>query len=270
MPVCHSSSAGTWLWMPGVIARCSSTLLWLWRAWCRTRCSTRPVRRSPDPGGLPGWSGSRGVAAGAASSVAHTGAGLGCARCRVYDLPQRRWCGSVVGDLRPCRRRRVHGGEPDRPDDHRPSWRLITCLGAAAATFPRVYRVHVPAAAGGWRSEVPLWWQFELGIVAVLLTAACVARRVVHARRSARAEFARRSAVEAVANERLRIARESHDILGHTMSLIAIKATVASRLAGTLWDQTDRRSRAGRTGEAPRPIRVGAYMGSPAGWPHCG
>jgi signal transduction histidine kinase len=37
--------------------------------------------------------------------------------------------------------------------------------------------------------------------------------------------------VEAVADERLRIARELHDILGHTMSLIAVKATVAGRLA---------------------------------------
>ncbi|GAA3525634.1 sensor histidine kinase [Amycolatopsis ultiminotia] len=108
---------------------------------------------------------------------------------------------------------------------------LVVCLGAAAVTVPKFYRIHVPVDPGAPRSEVPLWWQFELGFVAVSLTVAWVAGRVVHSRRAARAEFARRSAVEAVADERLRIARELHDILGHTMSLIAIKASVAGRLA---------------------------------------
>ena len=108
---------------------------------------------------------------------------------------------------------------------------LVVCLGAAAVTVPRFYAVHAPVGAGAPRSEAPLWWQFELGTVAVLLTAAWTAGRVVHARRAARAEFARRSAMKAVADERLRIARELHDILGHTMSLIAIKASVAGRLA---------------------------------------
>ncbi|HEY3683068.1 MAG TPA: sensor histidine kinase [Streptosporangiaceae bacterium] len=108
---------------------------------------------------------------------------------------------------------------------------LVVCLGAAAASFPRFYGDYGLVNGGAPRSEVPLWWQFELGIAAVLLVAAWAAGRVVHARRAARAEFARRSAVEAVADERLRIARELHDILGHTMSLIAVKATVAGRLA---------------------------------------
>ena len=108
---------------------------------------------------------------------------------------------------------------------------LAVCLGAAAVTVPEFYRIHVPVAAGAAPSEVPLWWQFELGTVAVQLVAAWAAGRLVHSRRAARTEFARRSAVEAVADERLRIARELHDILGHSMSLIAVKATVAGRLA---------------------------------------
>ena len=108
---------------------------------------------------------------------------------------------------------------------------LVACLGAAAVSIPRFYGVCGLEGGGASRSEVPLWWQFELGTAAVLLVAAWAAGRVVHARRAARAEYARRSAVQAVADERLRIARELHDILGHTMSLIAVKATVASRLA---------------------------------------
>lgn len=106
---------------------------------------------------------------------------------------------------------------------------LVACLAAAAVTIPRFYSAHLPMGAS--HSEVPLWWQFELGTVAVQLSVAWAAGRVVHSRRAARTAFARHSAVEAVADERLRIARELHDILGHSMSLIAIKATVAGRLA---------------------------------------
>jgi signal transduction histidine kinase len=108
---------------------------------------------------------------------------------------------------------------------------LVAGLGAAAATVPAYYRIHRPAERGASASEVPLWWQVELGIVVVLLGAAWAAGRVVRSRRLAKDEFARRSAREAVADERLRIARELHDVLGHSMSLITIKATVAGRLA---------------------------------------
>jgi signal transduction histidine kinase len=65
----------------------------------------------------------------------------------------------------------------------------------------------------------------------VLLGAGWGIGLVVRSRRAARAEFARRSAREAVVDERLRIARELHDVLGHSMSLIAVRATVAGRLA---------------------------------------
>ncbi|WP_433275546.1 sensor histidine kinase [Pseudonocardia xinjiangensis] len=108
---------------------------------------------------------------------------------------------------------------------------LVAGLGAAAAAIPAFYWIHRPADRGTAGSEVPLWWQVELGIVVVLLSAAWAAGRVVRSRRVAEAEFARRSAREAVADERLRIARELHDVLGHSMSLITIKATVAGRLA---------------------------------------
>ncbi len=44
--------------------------------------------------------------------------------------------------------------------------------------------------------------------------------------RTARAEVARL----AIADERLRISRDVHDILGHSLSVIALKAQVARRL----------------------------------------
>ncbi|WP_344309851.1 sensor histidine kinase [Fodinicola feengrottensis] len=43
---------------------------------------------------------------------------------------------------------------------------------------------------------------------------------------------------DAVVDERLRIARELHDIVGHSMSLIAVKATVANHLADVRPEET--------------------------------
>jgi two-component system sensor histidine kinase DesK len=50
--------------------------------------------------------------------------------------------------------------------------------------------------------------------------------RTIHALRAARAEIARL----AVAEERLRFARDLHDLLGHSLSTIAIKTALAHRL----------------------------------------
>ena len=52
---------------------------------------------------------------------------------------------------------------------------------------------------------------------------------VVSALRRARADLAR----TAVAEERLRIARDLHDLLGHSLSLITLKAELAGRVIGT-------------------------------------
>ncbi|MFI7214216.1 sensor histidine kinase [Micromonospora maritima] len=108
---------------------------------------------------------------------------------------------------------------------------LVGALAAAAVTVPWFYRRTGIATADAPASEVPLWWQVELGTVAVLLAAAWATGRVVRWRRAVAAESARRSAAEAVAAERLRIAREVHDIVGHSMSLIAVRATVANHVA---------------------------------------
>ncbi|MBB2947007.1 signal transduction histidine kinase [Actinoplanes lutulentus] len=108
---------------------------------------------------------------------------------------------------------------------------LAAALAAPAATIPWLYRHTVITTADQQASEVPLWWQVELGVVAVMVTAAWAAGRVVRSRRLARADADQRLARDAMMSERLRIARELHDIVGHSMSLIAVKATIANHIA---------------------------------------
>ncbi|GIG92128.1 sensor histidine kinase [Plantactinospora endophytica] len=108
---------------------------------------------------------------------------------------------------------------------------LAGTLAAAVATIPWFYDLYGPSSADAASSEVPLWWPVDLGMVTVTLAAAWVTGRLVRWRRGVRADAARRLARDAVSEERLRIARELHDIIGHSMSLIAVKATVANHIA---------------------------------------
>ncbi|WP_329584911.1 histidine kinase [Kitasatospora sp. NBC_01250] len=79
------------------------------------------------------------------------------------------------------------------------------------------------AGGGGWP-------EFGLGLVALLLAAVAELLRIRHeqaaARHAARQAAARRRADE----ERLRMARELHDILAHSISLIHLQAGVALEL----------------------------------------
>ncbi|MEE6261697.1 sensor histidine kinase [Plantactinospora sonchi] len=108
---------------------------------------------------------------------------------------------------------------------------LAGSLAAPAATIPWLYRTAGIGTADAYGSEVPLWWQVELGVTAVVVTTAWATGRLVRWRRTVQADLARQLARDAVANERLRIARELHDIVGHSMSLIAVRATVANHIA---------------------------------------
>ncbi|MEO3778908.1 sensor histidine kinase [Micromonospora sp. B11E3] len=77
----------------------------------------------------------------------------------------------------------------------------------------------------------------DLGSQAALMLAVIALGDAVHSRRSLRAEMARRAAAAAeehrreaalqVEAERLRIAREVHDTLGHTMSVVTLQSAVA-------------------------------------------
>jgi two-component system, NarL family, sensor histidine kinase DesK len=77
-----------------------------------------------------------------------------------------------------------------------------------------------------------------LGPLLACFFAYAAARRaeLVSRLRETRAELARM----AVADERLRIARDLHDLLGHSLSLITLKAELAGRMVGTDPDRATR------------------------------
>jgi signal transduction histidine kinase len=108
---------------------------------------------------------------------------------------------------------------------------LVAGLVIPTVTVPWLYQRAVITGTDVLGSEVPLWWQVELLVIAVMVTAGWSGGRVMRWRRMTRADAERRLARDAVAAERLRIARELHDIVGHSMSLIAVKATVANHIA---------------------------------------
>jgi len=106
---------------------------------------------------------------------------------------------------------------------------------AAIGFFYRDVLPTLPPAP--YRSELPPLWPVELGLTVASLAGAWVAGLLVRSRREASARLAREIAHAAVVEERLRISRELHDIIGHSMSLIAVKATVANHVADVRPDE---------------------------------
>lgn len=94
---------------------------------------------------------------------------------------------------------------------------LVLALAAAALVVPQ----HVP----GWHVRGPEW-----SLAASIAFASFAVLAVVRANQSlaaARAEVAQLAAER----ERLRIARDLHDLLGHSLTTITVKAALAARLA---------------------------------------
>ena len=99
-----------------------------------------------------------------------------------------------------------------------------------------VLAIVLSAAAEGigiLASKQPVAWQVKVDLAAATVTVlaaawAVGASRGVQLRYEART--ARQATRRAVADERLRIARELHDVITHSMSLITVKASVANYL----------------------------------------
>ncbi|GAA2210068.1 hypothetical protein GCM10009850_055270 [Nonomuraea monospora] len=98
---------------------------------------------------------------------------------------------------------------------------LVTIVGMTVAGTPR-------DVAPDWLLHLD---QPLLGIAA--LGGAWTIGRAVQERRSYAVRDAERMAAQAVADERLRIARELHDVVTHSVGLIAVKAGVANHVMAT-------------------------------------
>ncbi|CCH30980.1 sensor histidine kinase [Actinosynnema sp. NPDC047251] len=72
-----------------------------------------------------------------------------------------------------------------------------------------------------------------LTFCAVVIAATWAVAAALRLRRQQAAELAELRTGRAVAEERLRIARDIHDVVGHNLSLITMKAAVATHLAGS-------------------------------------
>jgi signal transduction histidine kinase len=109
---------------------------------------------------------------------------------------------------------------------------LATCASAAVTAVLIFYERVFPGLAPASRpSEMPPAWPIEIGVISVFLAAGWAIGAVVRWKRDTTARLVRHLAEAAVADERRRIARELHDVIGHSMSLIAVKATVANHVA---------------------------------------
>ncbi len=133
-----------------------------------------------------------------------------------------------------------------------PGWRAaIRAAGLAAATTVGLLLVN-EVGSGGTGAEIVL-----SGVTVVV----CLSAVLVRSERG-RLDAVRR----ATAEERLRIARDMHDVVGHGLSVVAIQSSTA-RLALARDDKPDRADRAGRRGvEQPqRDARDAAAARRPDG-----
>jgi signal transduction histidine kinase len=94
-----------------------------------------------------------------------------------------------------------------------------------------------------------------------MLAGAWVIGRLIRWRRALQTDSARRLARDAVANERLRIARELHDVLGHHLSLINVQAGVGLHLMDNRPEQAREALAAIKTASSEALREVRAVLG---------
>jgi two-component system, NarL family, sensor histidine kinase DesK len=118
---------------------------------------------------------------------------------------------------------------------------FVVTTGTMTAPIRRAHLVIVAVAAAMIASEVAGGWNFTsaataaswaLSIVMAGYITLLLRRRglLISELRQTQSEVARLAAADAVADERLRFARDLHDLLGHSLSLIVLKAELARRL----------------------------------------
>jgi signal transduction histidine kinase len=107
------------------------------------------------------------------------------------------------------------------------SVRLVTAALVSLGALGLLTVAGSPRGAPGWWTGRPQLLAFFLVVLAGAWTAGQIARD----RRILAAGAAEQAAEHAVAEERLRIARELHDSVAHSMGVIAIKAAVAIHVA---------------------------------------
>jgi two-component system sensor histidine kinase DesK len=100
---------------------------------------------------------------------------------------------------------------------------LFAVAGAVAATeLVRGWSATSAATIASWTLSIAL-----TGFVSLLLRRRMM---LIDELRAAQGEIARLAAADAVIEERLRFARDLHDLLGHSLSVIVLKAELARRL----------------------------------------
>ncbi|MGN9781941.1 sensor histidine kinase [Nonomuraea sp. ZG12] len=113
----------------------------------------------------------------------------------------------------------------------RGTWLPSSAIGVVAA----ITGVGLVVAGGAPKAAAPEWLlgvdKMLIGVAA--LGGAWTVGRAVRERRIYAAHDAERMAAQAVSEERLRIARELHDVVTHNVGLIAVKAGVANHVLPT-------------------------------------
>ena len=134
-----------------------------------------------------------------------------------------------------------------------------------AAAFALLSLV-LPPAIKPWHAGLDTWTAASLGLVSLAMWAFFGIIHTNHELEEARAEVA----VLAAEGERNRIARDLHDLLGHSLTTITVKAGLAKRLADhdpRARCDRDRRGRGARSPGAHRRARRQCRITESSRWP---